>query len=84
VSGAATRRVRGPLVLLLLLERGESTRRRHEKALDDAHGGQEQGRSEQRVHVLTRHFCWLCGCIVVVSGRAKCTYVSVRLGKATR
>lgn len=64
--------VRGPvvLVLLLLLERRELSRRRHEKSLGPAHGSQEQGRSEQRVHVLTRHPVDCVVVFVVVLGRA--------------
>ena len=53
VSSAAMH-VRGPLVLLLTRHL-ESTRLRHEKGLGPRHHSQEQGRSEQRVHVLTHH-----------------------------
>lgn len=59
---AATMRVRGPLVLLLLLDRQESIRRRDQKGLGEAH--YKQSRSEQRVHVLTRH---PVHCMVVLS-----------------
>lgn len=59
---AATIRVRGPLVLLLLLDRRESIRRRDHEGFGYAHC--EQSQSKQRSNVLTRH---PVDCVVVLT-----------------